>query len=173
MTIKTFSGSIWHALWVLALPAAVVFGLAFRSVKKWSHFYFDPKHNRDVELKKEGGEFGPHMQRYQDLSKFAITLSAGATAFLINTLINQKPPIPAVTQRAIDCAPIVVGYFGITIATLIIFMLVQDLWYEEYCHSPKHNTYKAWKYATSYSLGFTGLVSFVLGFGWLALGLFY
>jgi hypothetical protein len=168
-----FSGSIWHALWILTVVAGLVFWFAFRRVRKGWHYYFDPKHNSDAGLKREGGDFGPHMQRYQDLAKFAITLSAGAVAFLINTLVNQKSPVPLVAQRAIDCTPIVVGYFGATIATLILFILVQDLWYEEYCHSPAHNTYKAWKYATSYSLGFTGLLSFVLGFGWLAVGLFH
>ena len=39
-------------------------------------------------------------------------------------------------------------------------------------HSADHSTYKRWKYAFSTSLGWTGLLSFVLGFLWLARNLF-
>lgn len=102
-----------------------------------------------------------------------ITLSAGAIAFLINTLVGQKSPLSDFAQRLANCTPIVVGFFGFAIATLIGFMTVQDVWYEEYSHSPDHSTYKAWKYAISTSLGYTGLASFVLGFGWLATSIFW
>jgi hypothetical protein len=170
--MRRFNGSMWHALWVLCPLAGLVFWAAFRAVRKGGHFFFDPKHNKNSRLH-DAGDYGPHMQCYQDLAKLVITLSAAAIAFLINTLIGQRPPIPESSQKFMDCAPIVVGYFGAAIAFLVAFLVVQDVWYEEYCHSPDHSTYKAWKYATSTSLGYAGLVSFVLGFGWLATSVFW
>jgi hypothetical protein len=171
MIFKCFNESIWHALWVLCPLGVVVFLFAFCSVKKGHHYFFDPEHNVDSRLR-DAGEFGPHCQRYQDLSKLAIALSAGAIAFLINTLVSQKLPLSDFSQRVAEVAPIVVGFFGAAIALLILFMTLQSLWYEEYCHSPTHSTYKAWKYALCNSLGWSGLVSFLLGFGWLARNLF-
>jgi hypothetical protein len=69
-------------------------------------------------------------------------------------------------------APIVVGYFDACIALLILFMIVRTLHYEEYCHSPNHDTYERWKYALNQSLGWTRLISFILGFAWLARNVF-
>jgi hypothetical protein len=172
MTITGFNGSIWNALWVALPIALIVFGVTFCTVKKGWFYFFDPKHNKDPRLK-DAGEFGPHMQRYQDLSKLVIALSAGAIAFLINTLVGEKSPVSEFAQKLAECAPIVVGYFGIAIAFLVAFMVCQNVWYEEYSHSAEHNTYKAWKYAISMSLGYAGLISFVLGFGWLAANAFH
>ena len=195
-----FNRSIWHALWILVPLAGVVFAVSLLRVK-WGHWYFfDPKHNEamrarrvarkaleamkgeeaqkalkiveDVEGMDEAGDYGSHMQRYQGLSKLLITLSAGAIAFLINIISGQKPPLPGFALKLSNCTPIVTGFFGFAIASLIGFMTVQDIWYEEYCHSPKHDTFKAWKYATSTSLGATGLLSFVLAFLWLAANIF-
>jgi hypothetical protein len=171
MFFEGFNGSIWHALWVLFPAGLAVYLVALLSVKRGHHYLFDPKHNKDRRLR-DAGEFGPHSQRYQDLAKLAIALSTGAIAFLVNTLASQKPPLPDFAQRIASVAPIVVGFFGMTITFLILFMTLQTLWYEEYCHSPTHNTYKAWKYALCNSLGWSGLLSFLLGFGWLARNLF-
>jgi hypothetical protein len=171
MSFESFNESIWHALWVLCPLGAVVFVLAFRSVKRGYHYFFEPKHNTDERLK-DAGDFGGHCQRYQDLSKLAIALSAGAIAFLINTLVGQKSPANEFSKRLAEAAPIVVGFFGAAIALLILFMVLQAVWYERYCHSASHSTYKAWKYALCSSLGWSELVSFVMGFGWLARDLF-
>ena len=65
-------------------------------------------------------------------------------------------------------APIVLGFFGTSIASLIMFMVLQSYFYEQYCHSPDHSTYTRWKYALSTTLGWTGLIALILGFGWLA-----
>jgi hypothetical protein len=170
MIIKCFNRSVWHSLWVLFPVGGLVFLTAFLRVKKGHHYFFDPKHNQSC--LKDAGDFGPHSQRYQDLSKLAIALSAGAIAFLINTIVNEKPPATDFVQRIEEVAPIVVGFFGAAIALLITFMVLQTVWYEEYCHSVTHSTYKAWKYALCTSLGWSGLLAFLLGFGWLARNLF-
>lgn len=168
---KGFNGSTWHALWVLLPITGVVFLRGFFSLKKGCSYFFDPKHNIDSRLK-DAGDFERHSERYQAVAKLVITLSAGAIAFLISTLTNDKSPAPAFVQRVEEAAPIVVGYFGASIALLIAFMVVQTVHYEEYCHSPEHDTYNRWKYALNMSLGWTGLISFVLGFTWLARNVF-
>jgi Na+/H+ antiporter NhaD/arsenite permease-like protein len=172
MLASTFNSSIWNALWMLLPLGIAVFLVCFFSLKKGSHYFFDPKHNVDERLKDERGDYEPHSKRYQELAKLAITLSAAAIAFLISIVASDKPVAPAFAQRVQLVAPIVCGFFGACIALLVLFMVLQSVWYEEYCHSPDHSTYKRWKYALSTSLGWTGLLSFVLGFFWLARNMF-
>ena len=168
---NTFNGSIWHALWVLLPLGIVVYLACFFSLKKGSHYFFDPKHNVDPRSR-DAGDYESHSKRYQDLAKLAITLSAAAIAFLISIIASDKPVAPAFSQRVQAAAPIVFGFFGSCIAFLVLFMVLQAVWYEQYCHSPDHSTYKRWKYALSTSMGWTGVLSFVLGFLWLARNLF-
>jgi len=165
-----FNKHIWHALWILAGPIIVIFGLAFLRVRPYAHYFFDPKHNKGASP--DAGDFSPHLQRYTDLAKLAITLSAAAIAFLINTLINQKPPVTEFAQKVTDNTPIIVGFFGSAIALLIAFLVTITYLYEDYCHSVDHTSYKPWKYATCTSLAWNGVLAFVFAFGWLAVNLF-
>jgi len=140
--------------------------------KKDNHYFFDPKHNADQRLKDENGTFEPHAKRYQDLAGLIIALSTAGIAFLISILASEKSSAPEFGKTLRAIAPIVIGFFGASTALLISFMLLQTYLYEEYCHSPDHNTYVSWKYALNVTLGWTGLLSFILGFGWLAANLF-
>lgn len=169
---SNFNSSIWHALYVLLPLGAVVYLLSFFSLKKGHWYFFDPKHNSDQGLKAEGGDFEPHAKRYQDLAKLAITLSAGAIAFLINFLASDKVAGSVFAQKVQRVAPIECGFFGSAIALLVLFMVCQSYLYEQYCHAPTHKTYTRTKYAVSLTLGWTGLLSFILGFGWLARNVF-
>ena len=171
MHTTNFNQSIWHVLWILLPLGAVAFVVAYCTVKRGNYYFFDPKHSRGDDLS-DVGDFGQHSQRYQDLSKLVVALSAGAIAFLVNTLASQKSPTTEFSKRVTEAAPIVVGFFGAAIAFLILFMVLQTTWYEEYCHSSTHSTYKAWKYATCNCLGWSGLAAFLLGFIWLARNLF-
>lgn len=57
--------------------------------------------------------------------------------------------------------------FGAAISLLIGFTVVQTVWYEEYSHSMKHNTYAAWKYCVSTTLGTQdSFRSFSASYGW-------
>jgi hypothetical protein len=169
---SNFNSSIWHALWVLGPIGAIVYALSFFSLKRGHWYFFDPKHDADQGLKDEGGDFEPHASRYQDLAKLAITLSSGAIAFIINFLVNGKPDVSVFARKLLWVAPIVCGFFGSSIALLVLFMVCQSYLYETYCHAPEHDTYTRAKYALSLSLGWTGLISFILGFGWLARNVF-
>jgi len=170
-----FNSTVWHAFVVLS-PIGLVMSFiillkAWRG-RQWVHL-FDPKHNTDEGLRTEGGEFTEHWNHYEGLAKLAITLSAGALAFPINTIANQKPPLLPFAEKLTDVAPIVVGFFAASILFLIMFLLWMAYCYEEYCHSPRHVSYAAWKYALTVSLGLMGFISFVCGFGWLGANLFH
>jgi len=167
-----FNNSVWHAFWVLVPVAVIVFLVAFFSLKKGCWYFFDPKHNRDESLKKDEGTFEAHSARYQDLAKLVITLSGAAIAFIIGVLASEKTSVTAFIKKVEATAPIAVGFFGSSIAFLVVFMVLQTVWYEQYCHSPDHSSYKRWKYAFNMCLGWTGAISFILGFAWLARNLF-
>jgi hypothetical protein len=174
MCFVGFNRSVWHALLILGpvgLGSVVLLWL-FAVQKRNYFFHFDPKNNIQEQLKAEKGDFTSHCGRYQDLAKLIITLSVGAIAFLINAMSGQKEPLTVFSQRLAEVTPIVVGFFGAAIALCIAFMLLQTVWYEQYCHSATHSTYRAWKYALCNVLGWVGLTSFVLGFIWLATNLF-
>jgi hypothetical protein len=172
LSFKGFNQSVWNALWILALPSVAVFLFAFFSLKKGFYYFFDPKHNSSPNLQLERGEFGPHSQRYNDLARLLIALSAGIIASLVNMLANEKDPPSRILNAIAATAPIIVGFFGLSMAMLILFMSLQAFWYEEYCHSPNHNTYVRWKYALCTSLGWTGLLAFAVGVIWFAQNLF-
>ena len=161
-----FSGSIWHAFWIL-LPVAIITYASLLLYFRGDWYFFDPKDHVDPKLK-DAGTFEPHCKRYHDLAKFAITLSGAAMAFLVSTIASDKPTQPAFQQKVRDIDPIVFGFFGCCIAFLVLFMVLQTFWYEEYCHSPDHNSYKRWKFALNNTFGWIGMVEFALGFCWLA-----
>jgi hypothetical protein len=169
-----FNSSVWNAFVVLSpfgLGMFVYITIKAWRYQDWYHF-FDPKHNSDPRLKEEDGDFKEHWSHYEGLAKLAITLSAGALAFLINAIANEKPPIGPFEQRLTDVAPIVVGFFGASILFLIMFLLWMAYCYEDYSHKPEHNSYSAWKYALTVSLGLMGFFAFMCGFGWLGVNLF-
>lgn len=146
MLWNTFNGSIWHALWVLSPLGIVVYLVSYFNLQM-GYYYFDPKHG--LGMKTDAGDYEPHSQRYQELAKLAITLSAAAIAFLISVVASDKPLSPVFAQKVQLVAPIVCGFFGACIALLVLFMVLQSVWYEEYCHSQDHSSYKRWKYALS------------------------
>jgi len=169
-----FNSSVWHSLLVLSPFGAGMFVFVIYKAcryQRWHHF-FDAKHNDDPGLKLEGGDFSQHWTHYEALAKLVITLSAGALAFLISTIANQKLPLSQFDLRVTTVAPIVVGFFGSSIFFLISFLVWMAFWYEDYCHTTEHNTYKAWKYAVTQALGVMGYIAFVCGFGWLGVNLF-
>lgn len=183
-----FNHSTWNALVALTPVWGFVAAKTIYSAVKQSdvYYYFDAKHylageitithkgQRRREDTKPGDEisFKEHSARYQDLGKLIITLSAGAIAFLVNTLVNQKAPTSQAALRLIDVCPIVVGLFGCSIAFIVIFFGLQAIWYEQYSYSANHDSYSAWKYELSSGLGLGGGIAFLAGFGWLAANLF-
>ena len=100
-------------------------GILFQP-EKVATIFFDPKHNVDPRLK-DAGDYEPHSKRYQELAKLAITLSAAAIAFLISIVASDKPVAPAFALKVQLVAPIVCGFFGSSIALLVLFMVLQSV----------------------------------------------
>jgi hypothetical protein len=170
MFFTGFNHSIWSAVWLTAIIFGLLYLVTFLRFKKNTWYFFDPKHSTDARLA-DAGDFGPHAQRYQDLAKLLITLATGAIAFMVNA-VSSSNQANEFTKRLVSVAPVVVGFFGCSIAFLMGFMFSQTSFYETYCHSPTHSTYTRSKYSLSTSFGWTGLIAFLLAFGWLAQNVF-
>jgi hypothetical protein len=146
----------------------IVFLVSYRSLRG-PYYYFDSKHNTKPQVP-DGGSFQDHANRYFDITKLVIFLSGGIIAFLIGILSADKHS--AAIQKLTWSVPIVIGFFGISMALLIGFLLSMTFWYEQYDHFPKHDSYKRWKYATTIALAWAGFFAFICGIGWLAQNLF-
>jgi hypothetical protein len=170
MVCGPFNGSVWHAP-LLLFPAWLLVFVWHLCKFKGPAYHFDPKRSDNPKLL-DAGDYERHSQRYQDLARLAITISGAAIAFLISIMARDSPVPSEFATKVRDVAPIVCGLFGLCIGLLVAFMVLQSIWYEEYCHSPDHSSYSGSKYAFSTSLWVTGLSGFVLGFLWLAANLF-
>jgi len=169
----TFNHHLFNAVAVLipTLLAAFLYVLSeFKGRTEWYHF-FDARHNAGLQA--EGGTFETHWSHYEGIAKLCITLSAGAIAFMINALVNDSTAKSSVGPRLVDVAPIVIGLFGLSIFLLVCFLAWMAYWYEDYSHHPAHDSYRAWKYATTISLGLNGFVAFIFAFAWLGVNLFW
>lgn len=173
--LATFNHHLWSAGFVLApfLLAAFAYVLyQFKGRDNWYHL-FDARHNDAHVLRAEGGIFETHWSHYEGIAKLSITLSAGAIAFMINALLNDATAKSNVGLHLLDVAPIVIGLFGSSIFLLVCFLTWMTYCYEDYCHQPRHDSYKAWKYAATVSLGLNGFLAFIFAFVWLGVNLFW
>jgi hypothetical protein len=168
--LQNFNSSIWHAFAITAILSIVIYVVTYNSLDG-DFYFFDPRHNPDERLS-DAGDFEPHSKRYQDLARLLITLSLGAIAFLINTLSKADAPHTSFISKIEAVTPIVVGFFGSSIVLFISFLFMQALYYEDYCHSAEHNTYRRWKYALCLAAASSATISFALGLAWLAINLF-
>jgi hypothetical protein len=186
--IGKFNSSVWDAVFILWGIYAFVFLYSLRSICKkggGEFLFFDAKHYFKylktrvpqsnplfLDPGEEGDTFKDHNQRYTEIAKLILASSGAAIGFIINTLVGDKNSPSNMMVAIRDVAPIVIGYFGISIALLLLFMILQTTWYEEYSSSPSHSTYQGWKYAMCLALGWTGLLAFSIGIFWLVANLF-
>jgi hypothetical protein len=121
------------------------------------------------------GAFEPHSARYQDIAKLVITLATASAAFVFNFLINipstasVRGPYSFLLEGA---AKVSIASFSLSVLCLLTFMIWQSYWYEVYRVPQNQHVYTAHRYAISLAFGFSGLVWFLAGYGWLAWSLF-
>jgi hypothetical protein len=144
---------------------AAFYSLGRYNLRGGGSYHFDPGG--------KAGEFEPHSKRYQDIARLVITLSTASAAFVFNFLINipakgsDRNPYSFLIEGA---AKVSIASFAVSVICLLTFMILQTYLYEVYSHNQA--AYTAHRYAASMSFGFTGLVWFLAGYGWLAWALF-
>jgi hypothetical protein len=121
----------------------------------------------------EKGAFEPHLKRYQDLAKLIITFSTASVAFVFGFLVNhptEARPQNAYAAALAGASSLAICSLCASIFLLLFFMLGQTYLYESYCHRPadRRDIYKGWLYALQISVGWTGFLSFLFAYGYLA-----
>jgi len=149
----------------------IVFGFFYLlgryNLRGAASYHFDPGG--------ESGKFESHSGRYQDIAKLVITLATASAAFIFNFLINISPKS---TERGPysfyleNASKVSIGSFGLSVLCLIVFMIWQTYWYENYSVPGNKDAYTAHRYAISLAFGFSGLFWFLAGYGWRAWSLF-
>jgi hypothetical protein len=132
-----------------------------------------------------GGEFGafePHAKRYQDLAKLVLTLSTASTAFLANFLVSLSADLKTrnpYSLRLEAASPWVIAFLCLSAVSLLLFMLFENLFYEDYVHCrytrqpcDSKETYTGARYALNLTFGWTGLLWFLVAYATLAYQLF-
>jgi len=133
-------------------------------------YAFDAARCVDAKDGDDRGKFGEHYGRYSDIAKLVVALSGAVIAFLINLLADEKRS--AAVGSLVRGMPIIVGFFGLSIAFLLAFMSFASYLYEEYCHSKSFETYTRRKYAHVSATASTGVLLFILGTVWLTVTMF-
>src|SRR5256885_2168842 len=141
-----------HPLSVTAGIALAVFGVAYL-------LCYLPRKNKTFDFDPCGkfGEFEPHAKRYQELAKLVLTLATASIAFLVNFLVNISPDQKnryLYSVRLETGAPSVIACLCVSVASVLLFLLFENLFYEDYAHSkytrePKDSreTYTGARYA--------------------------
>jgi len=118
------------------------------------------------------GEFEKHLTRYQDFAKLIITLAGTAAGLIINVLIGLDVSHNSYRDRFVAGAPAAIVFFGFSVGAMVFFIILLNLFYEEYTHSEKKDTYTAPKYALVQALGALGSLCFVIGSFMVAIRIF-
>ena len=148
---------------IAVLATAVLFPLlfaVFRTRLKNDYYLMDPQGRP--------GAFQKHLEGYQGTSKLILTLSVGTIAYLIHLFDSAEAGLFKVAYRDLLSAPLLV--FLISCLYGILFILLLNYFYEEYCHCNETppRSYTRNKYAFVLAFGWSQLLSFLLGYAALA-----
>jgi hypothetical protein len=107
----------------------------------------------------QSGAFDPILTRYIRLAEYVIGLSTGSIVLLVGSsaLHGQAGRLPW-----FYASPLLVLAFSVIYA--ISFMVWLIFHYEEHQHGEPHTRFA---YCLSLTLGFSGLICFLLGYVWL------
>jgi hypothetical protein len=105
------------------------------------------------------GAFEPFLVKYLRVAEFIVGLAAGSIVLLLGSsaLHNNGASLPS-----FYASPLLV--LGCCVLYGIAFMVWLTYHYEDYQHGAKHTRAA---YIFSLTLGFSALVCFVIGYGWL------
>jgi hypothetical protein len=148
---------------------ALLFTVVFSNLKNNGPFRMDPA-TPDKDVGEVSGGFEPHLKRYQDLAQLVLTLATATVAFLVNFLAGIHPddkrgPYSIKLENA---CPSAIAFLALSAFFAISFILLENLAYETYSHSPKRNTYSAKWYALNISLGYSSVICFFVAYAFIA-----
>jgi energy-converting hydrogenase Eha subunit A len=130
-----------------------------------------------------GGEpkaFEEHLKRYQGLFQLLITLSTATVAFLVNFLIgiSEEKPRNVYSYQLEAACPFAILVLGFSVIFALLFIVFENLAYEaysEYLQAKAKNTNSTRKspysrpwYAANLSFGYSSLLLFLTGYGFIA-----
>ena len=152
------------------LVCAVFMCLSYRrnsSTLKGEYYDFDPGMRK--------GEFEPHAKRYQALAKLVLTLAAASAAFLLSFFANidVSKPRNDYSIRLEYVAPSAMVFLCLSAGACLIFLLLQNICYEQYTHvvyptkegvTPKPSPYSDKRYATVLMCAEASILFFALAY---------
>lgn len=123
------------------------------------------------------GEFEAHAKRYQALASLVLTLSTASIAFLLNFLVNLTAEARNRSLYSLKLesgSPRAIVLLCLSATCALLFLLFENLFYEDYVHSkytpdPKKSkeTYTGKRYALVLTLAWTGLLWFFFAYTFL------
>jgi hypothetical protein len=163
-----------HPLILLSLSVfllvCLLWCMHYRQLKGYHHYCMDPQDNLrgpyDLRAwRLLGRTFEPILERYFDLAKTIIGLSAGSIAVIAGFLgYAAKNADTFVSAQGAIKIPVFLFAFSIVLLTLFLAYLA--IQYEGYLVHPE--SYQAKHYATTLTLGESGIFCFAVGYFWLA-----
>jgi hypothetical protein len=109
------------------------------------------------------GSFEPTLTRYARLVEVIIGLSTGSIALLAgSSFFHDKSKLPEAYGNPL-------ALLAMSILALVLFIGLLTFFYEEWQHHPDQYTHTRCRLIVR--LGFTGLLCFASGYGWLAYAL--
>jgi hypothetical protein len=106
--------------------------------------------------------FDKLLQIYLDVVKFILTMAGGGIVLVVSATIfrSDKPATPLPPRFA---SPLAILAFTILYGVLFMAFLARS--YE--ISKRDSNVYTRWRYARNQALGFSAIICFCLGYGWL------
>ncbi|HYL65230.1 MAG TPA: hypothetical protein VE077_21655 [Candidatus Methylomirabilis sp.] len=109
------------------------------------------------------GSFEPTLVRYSRLTEFIVGLATGSIVLLAGTsMYRSNGRLPQLYGSPLTL-------LAMSVVWLVLFISCTTFFYEDWLHHPQNQTHR--RYRLSVAFGFSGLLSFAVGYVWLAFAL--
>ena len=107
-------------------------------------------------------DFDKQLQIYLDITKFILTMAGGGIVLVVSaTIFRSSAPVRPLPAPYVS--PLAV--LALTVLYGVLFMVFEARDYEKSKRSK--DLYTRWPYARNQALGYSAIVCFCLGYGWL------
>jgi hypothetical protein len=109
-------------------------------------------------------EFDKLLQIYLDITKFILTMAGGGIVLVVSaTIFRSNEPVQPLPPHY--ASPLAV--LALTILYGVLFMVFEARDYE--ISKRSKDLYTRWPYARNQALGYSAIICFCLGYGWLVI----